>query len=85
MTELPIDLGARILSATRMAVMAHWQQLLSSQALVTDDTPAPGQESFPDHQQREATGGTDASQVTDDRLRWRRTAARRDLRAARRR
>ena len=85
MTELPADLGSRILSATRMAVMAHWQQLLSNPALVTDDTPAPGQDSFPDHQQREATGGTDAPQVTDDRLRWRRTAARINLRAARRR
>ena len=85
MTELPTDLGSRILAATRMAVMAHWQLALTSQSLVTDDTPAPGHECLPDQQQREANGGTEASQVTDDRLRWRRTAARRILRAARRR
>jgi hypothetical protein len=85
MTELPTDLGARILAATRMAVMIHWQNVLTTTALVTDDTPAPGQDPFPDHQQREATGGTEPSQVTDDRLRWRRTAARRFRRADRRR
>ena len=72
MIELPTDLGARILSATRMAVMLHWQQVLTTRALVTDDMPAPGHDSFPDQQQREAIGGTGPSQVTEDRLRWRR-------------
>jgi hypothetical protein len=50
MTELPTDLGLRILAATRLAVMEYWQAQL---ARVTDDTPAPGQERFPDHQQRD--------------------------------
>jgi len=56
MVNVPSDLGERILSATRMAVTAHWQMVL-------------GQQQHEIHnRQHESHSGTGESLVTDGLL-----------------
>ncbi len=78
MSHVPTDLGSRILSATRLAVMTHWQQtLVEGQSLLAGETfvarqvdgggstATVGNEL---HGQPGKVGGADSLRVTEDQL-----------------
>ncbi len=56
MVNVPSDLGERIVSATRMAVTAHWQLVLGQQQIEIHN------------RQHESQGGTGESLATDGLL-----------------